>query len=277
MNQLRLVLFGICLVLGAVFGWRVADSRVVGTGLALWQFPTAAPPKPPLPLTLDEARGRLQNQFASIPEYARYFDLLKSAFPAEYFRIFDGLALKLASADTLAPATPNMDRAFFQAARGLRQTHGILAAQAQTARVERIGDVQGRVMQALAGRDARLCVDFFYGSAEPDFFAFMGQNRALAADFAMAWLEAMADGKASALKRPDPDDADLQVFDDALVQRGLSREAIDALLESKVATPPLPDASLCQAGIIYFQTLGALPAEPRIRLMARLLALAARS
>lgn len=277
MNQLRLVLFGICLLLGAVFGWRVADSRVAGLGFALWQFPVTIPRKPMQPLTLDEARNRLQNQFGAIPEYARYFELLKNAFPAEYIRIFDALAIKLASADGTGSGSPNIDRAFFQAARGLRQTHGILAVKAQTALVERIADVQGRVMQALSGRDTRLCVDFFYGAAEPEFFTFMGQNRALAAEYAMAWLEAIADGKVSALRRADPDDADVQAFDDAMVQRGLSREAIDALLENKAATPPLPDAALCEAGITYFQVLGALPGEPRIRLMARILALAARS
>ena len=71
--------------------------------------------------------------------------------------------------------------------------------------------------------------------------------------------------------------ADVQMFDDALVAHGLSRAEIDALLENKLANPPLQDAALCQAGIVYFQTLSALPPEPRIRLMARILSLAARS
>ena len=274
MNQLRLVLLGIALVLAGLFGWHRGDRPAAGWAVALWTPAELVAPRPVQPLSLEEARLKLRGQFAAIAEYQSYFDRLQAAFPAEYTRIVDGLATKAAGADS-APAS--VDRAFFQAARALRQTHGILAARAENTGLENIAAVQARLMQALAGRDARLCVDFFYGGAEPEFFAFMGQNRALAADFARAWLDAMANGKTSAISRPDPADADVQLFDDALVAHGLGRAEIDALLENKLASPPLQDSALCQAGIVYFQTLSTLPPEPRIKLMARILSLAARS
>ena len=276
MNQLRLLLLVMALVLAGLFGWRQGDRPAGGWRLALWPFATQ-PVKPAGPWTLAQARANVEERFAAIPAYSSYFNTLRADFPAEYQRINDGLAQKYASAEALSAPPEVIDRAFFQAAHALRQSHGILAAKAENPELERISRAQGSMMLALSKRDPRLCVDFFYGGADPDFYQAMSENRGLAAEFAASWLDAIANGKQASISRDDPDDADVQMFDDALLAKGLSRAEIDALLENKVANPPLQDDALCRAGILYFSTLASLPEGPRIKLMARILSLAARS
>ena len=276
MNRLRLLLLVMAMVLAGLFGWRQGDKPAAGWTLALWPLPSQ-PAIPAPPLTPTQARANIEDRFATIPDYASYFDALRGVFPAEYQRINDGLAQKYASVEALSGPPAAMDRAFFQAARSLRQSHGILAAKAENTKMERITKAQGNMMLALSKRGPRLCVDFFYGGADPDFYQAMSENRALAAEFASSWLDAIANGRQAAIRRDEPDDADVQMFDDALMARGLSRPEIDALLENKTANPPLQDEALCKAGITYFSTLAALPEGPRTKLMARILSLAARS
>ena len=277
LNGFRLLLLMLAVVLTAAFSVRLHD-RASGSGgaIALLRFQQILAPPVALPAPPSDPRTRIEDRFAAVGNYKAYFERLKTVFPAEYQRIIDGLALRSASIDGNTAATA-VDRAFFQAAKSLRQTHGILAARAEDGALGKISEVQSQVMEALSSRDPRLCADFFYGGAEPEFFAFMSQHRALAGAYAGAWLEAIASGKARPVGRPEPDDADVQLFDDAMVARGLTRDTIDALLENKPAASPLPDSALCEAGIQYFRVLGKLPDGPRQRLMARLLALAAHS
>ena len=197
LNGFRLLLLALAVLLSAVFSVRLHD-RASGSGgaLALLRLPQMLAPVAPGPPIPAEPRVRIEDRFAAIAEYKAYFERLKTVFPAEYQRIMDGLAVRPASIDSAGGAASAIDRAFFQAARSLRQSHGILAARADDANLEKISQAQGKVMQALSGRDARLCADFFYGGAEPEFFAFMGQHRGLAGAFASAWLEAIASGAA---------------------------------------------------------------------------------
>jgi hypothetical protein len=67
------------------------------------------------------------------------------------------------------------------------------------------------------------------------------------------------------------------MLDHALVAKGLSRPAIDALLDGKQADPPLADAAMCEAGQSYLAVLATLPAEVRDRLYGLAVDLMAKS
>ena len=170
-----------------------------------------------------------------------------------------------------------LDLQILQMARSLQHSHGILAARADAPQLQAVIDSQSAMIQALASANPKLCIDFFYGGAGQGFFDFLAAHRALAAHLHLAWLEATSNGKAHPITRPEPDEADIQMLDEALAAKGLGRPAIEALLDSKLPDPPLSDADMCQAARDYFAALRALPDEPQLRLLARSLALAARS
>ena len=235
--------------------------------------PSAEAPQPSLP----QARDAIVAHVAQEPEYATYFQRLQAAFPVQHAAILDRLAGDEFAARLAGKPGAAIDLQMFEAARSLRQSHGILAARADAAALQAIADAQAAMMQALAPGHAKLCTDFFYGGAGQGFFDFLVAHRPLAARLHLAWLQAIMNGKAHPVTRPDPDEADIQMLDDALAARGLSRTAIDALLDSKVPDQPLGDADMCQAARDYFATLRALPEEPQLRLLARSLAMAARS
>ena len=67
------------------------------------------------------------------------------------------------------------------------------------------------------------------------------------------------------------------MLDRALVDKGLSRPEIDALLDGKVATPPIADDQMCKAGQAYLVTLAALPVDVRARLYGLAVDLMAKS
>lgn len=303
LNSLRFVALGIAIALAIVFGWRLAGSP----DPRLWVL---APPKPditgaPTPVamqpvtqapagadlpasaglpqatvpqaSLQQVRDAILAHVAEEPEYAAYFQRLQAAFPVQYTNILDRLASDDAAAVNAGRPSPSLDLQILEVARSLQHSHGILAARADAALLQAIIDSQSAMIQALAPASPKLCVDFFYGGAGQGFFDFLVAHRALAAHLYLAWLEATSNGKAHPLTRPEPDEADIQMLDDALAAKGLGRSAIDALLDSKLPDPPLSDADMCQAARDYFAALRALPDEPQLRLLARSLALAARS
>jgi hypothetical protein len=53
-----------------------------------------------------------------------------------------------------------------------------------------------------------------------------------------------------------------------LVKHGLGKPEIGALLDGKLPDPPIADATLCDAGIVYFDALKSLPDDARARLYA---------
>ena len=71
--------------------------------------------------------------------------------------------------------------------------------------------------------------------------------------------------------------SDFQSLDHALVDKGLSRPEIDALLDGKTPQPPIPDATMCEAGQSYLATLATLPASVRTRLYGLAVDLMAKS
>ena len=87
----------------------------------------------------------------------------------------------------------------------------------------------------------------------------------------------MVSGSMEQVQRAAPSDADFTLLDKALVDKGLSRPEIDALLDGKTANPPIADEAMCKAGQIYLGTLATLPKEPRARLYGLAVDLMAKS
>jgi hypothetical protein len=207
------------------------------------------------------------------PDYARFFQRLRALLPAEYNVVVNGFAKQaIGGADV-----SNVDSLVSQAVREVRMSNGVLAARADGPALSHIFDVQLAMMQALAAKDARLCVDFLYGGANQAFFAFSAQNRPLVAAMAIAGLEAIGSGRANQIQRQPPSDADFNALESAMKNQGLTDAEISAILDGKAPDPPIPDARMCAVGQIYLKTLAALPEPVRLRIYGLAVELMARS
>ena len=96
----------------------------------------------------------------------------------------------------------------------------------------------------------------------------MARSRAELAELANATLAAILDGGASPVARAPPDDADFDNLEKELRRRGLGQTEIAALLDGSLPDPPLADSVLCDAGLVYFEALKALPPDVRMRIYA---------
>ena len=171
----------------------------------------------------------------------------------------------------------NVDLVMADAVSALRRVHGALAMKASDPALDQIFAWQLREMQALAQRDPHLCVAFLYGANGSGFLSFAADHRGLVADAAIAGLDAMNSGRTDQVGRSPPSDSDFQALDRALVSKGLSRPEIDALLDGKLADPPIADPDMCQAGQTYLATLATLPPDMRGRLYGLAVDLMAKS
>jgi len=88
----------------------------------------------------------------------------------------------------------------------------------------------------------------------------------LVADAAISGLDAMNSGHDTPTARGMPGDADFQLLDKGLTDKGLSRAEIETLLDGKTANPPIPDERMCAAGQVYLETLKGLDPATRGRL-----------
>ncbi len=220
-----------------------------------------------------EARESVEREIADkAPEYAVFFDRLHGALPAEYDTIVDGFARQALDGKDLS-----LDALLSQAVRDLRVSNGILAAKADGPALSHIFDIQLRMMQALAGTDPKLCVDFLYGGASQAFFAFSAAHRPLVADMAIAGLEAINSGRANQIDRDAPTDTDFNQLSSAMKSQGVTDAEVAAILDGKTPNPPIPDARMCTVGQIYLKTLAALPEQARLRIYALAVSLMARS
>ncbi|GAC1331017.1 MAG: hypothetical protein NVSMB26_08940 [Beijerinckiaceae bacterium] len=219
------------------------------------------------------ARQTIEARLNAVPEYQRFFDRLRLTFPSEYEATLDTFADRLVATGK----EQSVDLYLSEAVRDLRQSRGALAAKSDAGPLGQIFDVQLAMLNALAGVDPRLCVDFLYGGASESFHKFSSQNRGLASDMAVAGLEAIANGQAKKNDRQPPSDADFQMLEMAMASKGLDKVEIGALLDGKVPDPPLDDARMCRAGRIYLEMLKMLPEPVRLRIYALAVELMARS
>jgi len=231
----------------------------------------AAPVPAPEPLAL--ARQSVERELGQQPDYAVFFARLKSALPDEYDAILDDFAKQALDGKDLH----DVDALLSQSVRDLRVSNGILAAKADGPALAHIFDVQLQMMQALAGTDPKLCVDFLYGGASQGFFAFSASHRPLVADMAIAGLDAIVSGRANGIDRDQPSDADFNQLSSAMKAQGVNDAEVSAILDGKMPNPPIPDARMCAVGQIYLKTLAGLPEQARLRIYALAVSLMARS
>jgi len=275
MNILRLTLLslaaGIAIVLGANFfqsGQIQRDVSPQAAAESKGQQQKAADDR------LRVARAEIEARIASAaPDYMRFFNRLKQLLPQEYDSILDGFARQSLE----GAAMTNVDSLLSEAVRALRLSNGTLAAKADGPVLGHIFAVQLAMMQALAAKDPKLCVDFLYGGASQAFFEFSSQHRALVADMAIAGLDAITDGRAKRIERAPPSDQDFQLLEDALKAKQLNEMEISAILDGKTPATPIPSPRMCEVGQIYLETLAALPEAARYRIYGLAVELMARS
>jgi hypothetical protein len=271
MDILRLVLLSLAALIAITLGINFlfeanAPSDVNAPPLAV----ASLAPGEPLRATREKIEAEIGNE---APDYARFFDRLKTVLPVEYDTILDEFAKRsLDGADV-----SNVDSLVSEAVRDVRLSNGILAAKADGPALSHIFDMQLQMMQALAAKDPQLCVDFLYGGASQAFFAFSAQNRRLVSDMAIAGLDAIGSGRANQIVRQPPSDADFNGLESAMQAQGLNQAEIAAILDGKTPDPPIPDARMCTVGQIYLKTLAALDEPVRLRIYGLAVELMARS
>ncbi|ACB95237.1 hypothetical protein [Beijerinckia indica] len=273
MNILRLVLLGLAAVAALLLSWSFLQQAL--------QAPTSiesgreTPPGSSRHLLAEmhATREKLVATISAAPEYAAFFDRLKTLYPADYESFLSNATKR----GVVTGETANADRLLSDAVRTLRLSHGILAAKADTEALNRIFTMQLNVMRALAVADEKLCVDFLYGNASSAFFDFSATHRMLVGDMALAGLAAVADGQAQPVERTAPDDNDFALLDKALREKGLNDAEISAVLDGKMSDPPIEPRRMCRAGQIYLETLAAMPEPGRSRIYGLAVELMARS
>lgn len=273
MDMLRLVLLGLAAFVALVLSWSFLQeaNRLAKTPAEIAAAGSSETQASPAEIAA--ARRGIEEKLAAAPEYAGFFDRLRALFPAEYEAF-------LARSSARAAATGDAGSADFliiEAARALRLSHGILAAKADRPALDHVFEIELAMLQALASKDQRLCVDFLNGGANGDFLQFSAENRTLFATMAIAGVDAINDGQIKRVEREAPTAADFQMLEQSLRARGLDTAEIEALLDGKATDPPLDDRRMCHAGGIYLQTLAALPEPVRMRIYGFAIELMARS
>jgi hypothetical protein len=232
-----------------------------------------AEPAPPSSKSRAEARAEIEAILAAAPEYALFFERLRTLFPSDYES-----AIERFSADRLAgKAEASVDFYLSEMVRELRQSRGVLASKAEAGPLTRVFDVQLELLRAIASQNRRLCVAFLYGGVDQEFHDFAAGKRSLVAEMATAGLEAISSGQTKKVERALPSEADFRALETALAGRGLSKVEIDALLDGKTPEPPLDDGAMCAAGQTYLEVLRTLPEPIRLRIYGLAIELMARS
>ena len=281
MKALRLVLLAIvCLVVFGL-GWRLVHPDL---SLERRAGPVVLPAAPPAPVqtapapsttpqTAESARAQVLSRMADAPIYGGFFDRLRSEFPSIYLDLVDDAAQTVAG----GAHVPNPDRLLVDGMRRLRQSRGIMAAEAEAGPLAGMFQAQSAVIDALSADSPALCADFLYGGSSPEFMAFVAKHRDLIAHLALSNLDAVSSGKAHHVRRAMPESEDFDLLSQTLTDRGFSTDEIAAVLDGKVFNPPLPEARLCSAGSAYLHALEAAPEDLRLRVYALSATLLARS
>jgi hypothetical protein len=268
-DVLRLALLSLAAIIAVCMGMDFlfeANAPIAATPTSI----ASLAPGEPLHETRQKIEAEIDNES---PDYARFFQRIQTVLPSEYDTILDEFAKQSLDGGDVS----NIDALVSQAVRDVRLSNGVLAAKADGPALSRIFDMQLVMMQALAAKDPRLCVDFLYGGASQAFYAFAEQNRRLVSDMAVAGLDAIGSGRANEIERQPPSDADFNQLETAMQAQGLNQTEIAAILDGKTPNPPIPDARMCTVGQIYLKTLAALPGPVRLRIYGLAVELMARS
>ncbi len=261
MHVLRLVLVGIAIGLAIILGVRFIGNPIGTIQTAVKR--EAAPPPAAVSLSAEQARSAVEARLRAASEYTRFFKTAEAEFPNDYERVIANFAARAQSGGVQSP-----DIYIAELLRSLRQSHGMLASRASVGMIERVFEYQARIINTLAQSEPQLCADFLYGNAPQGFFQFSEKNRPLIAAMAEAGIEAILDGRSLAIDRAPPSDEDFTNLEAELDKKGLGKPEIEALLDGKTPEPPLSDATMCRAGILYFETLHNLPQDSRLKIYA---------
>ena len=263
MHILRAVLVIVAFVASVALGWELFDAATRPDLGPDRGEPRRIAAIAPLEGDLRPmARQAVEERLQLSEDASAFFRAMRSAFPQDFDRLINSFAARAVDGSKL----DSPDVYLAEAVRTLRKTHGVLAAKADAAHLEKLFETQTLMVDALARTDPQMCVDFLYGHATQRFYDFSAKNRALVAQMAQASLDAILDGRDRRIDRRAPSDADFVQLEYALQEKGLGRTEIEALLDGKAPNPPLPDATLCEAGRVYLETLRAMPEETRMRI-----------
>ncbi|MGH6840908.1 MAG: hypothetical protein ACREDV_02285, partial [Methylocella sp.] len=252
MNILRLVLLGLAALAAIVAGAALLQKAIRRDTPSKPLIATAStrPGKAwTSPDEIDAARRAFQEKLKAAPEYAAFFDRLKTVFPSDYESFLAAFAERSAASG----ATASADLLMAEAARSLRLSRGILAAKAGPQALEHVFELHIAVLRALAAKDPHLCVDFLHGGESSGFFEFSAQNRGLVAALAIAGIDAIHDGDIQRIERPAPTGMDFDALEKELRAKGLGTPEIEALLDGKASDPPIGAAKMCRAGQVYLE------------------------
>lgn len=269
MHFLRLALLGLAALVALILGWTfwIQANRIADAPSPNYAEIEASPE------AIATARERIEGELAGVPEYAGFFERLKTAFPADYEAFISKASRRTAVTGEIQSA----DFLVIDAVRALRLLHGVLAAKAEPLALDRVFEMQLAMLRALAKKNQSLCANFLYGGANGDFLEFSAENRELIAAMANAGVDAINNGQINRVAREEPTAADFQKLEEALRAKGLETREIEAILDGKTPTPPLDDAKMCRAGAIYLETLAGLPEPLRMRIYGFAVELLARS
>lgn len=275
-NILRRVLLGLAALAGIIAGATLLQKAIrpeTSSSSSSESVSTRPGKRGPSPYEIAAAQHGLEEKLKTAPEYAEFFERLKTTFPLEYESFLAAFSNRLAAGRGIG----STDFLMAEAVHSLRQSRGILAAKAGNPALEHIFEVQSSMLRALAAKDPHLCVDFLNGAESSGFFEFSAQNRGLVAAMGIAGINAIHDGEMKRVEREAPTDSDFEALEKALRERGLETPEIEALLDGKVGNPPIADTKLCQAGLAYLDTLAAMPESARLRIYGFTVELMARS
>jgi hypothetical protein len=219
----------------------------------------AQPYVPPDP----ELESAWADKIRDAPDYQDFFGQMRAQFSPQWTQ-----ALRDASAEGGLNKPDGVDLLMSLAVQEARRKSGLLAARADVAEMDRLFSTQLAVARQLAATDPALCVDFLNGGAAQRFTAFAATHRAIMAKQALAGLTAMEDGEKAKIQREAPTQADFDLLEKALREKGLTPEAIALLLDGKQPPTPIPDAQACNNGVAYLETLANLAEPERMRLYA---------
>jgi hypothetical protein len=247
LHHLRLLLLLVAFGLAGTLAWRLMLDQ------------TAPPPPtressrppvferaiaPPTPETLAAERQTISDRVYNIPEFADFIARLSATYPADWNKMLDAFARRALAARALdAPEAYISDTL-----RALRRDRGNLASKAGPEELTRVFNAQEKLLSGLAGADKRLCVDFLLGQASPAFIEFSGKNRPLLASMATSSLDAVIDGDKRKIQRDPPSDADFDLLEVALAQKGLGKP--------EIALRSVPDDARMRLYALAIQAMG---------------------
>jgi hypothetical protein len=267
MNTLRLVLIAVAVLAAGLIGWRYKGMSPM-------------PPQAPLeearratPMARDEARRVVADELHQVADYVPFYTRFEQIFPADHQQVVQSFIAKTEAAGT----AESPDAYIIEALRALQSRRGIVAAKADPQKLTRIFEAQSAILAALSTSNTSLCRQFLYGGSSEAFLDFATTHRALIADMALAGLDAIEDGKVSAIDRDPPQDGDLTALAQILAGRGLSEPEIAALMDGTMPSETIADARMCEIGQVLLESLRSLPEPGRSRVLALAVKLMAHS